>query len=118
MKTQKQVQVIERTEIKPTGLVLYEVLSSNGVDKHYVTIKGNEVFCTCEGFNGKYHKCYHTCQLVAAEHELIAEAKMNAYRHCYDDMAAEKVQSIEAVRRLSEAEETANAYYRMSFMPY
>ncbi len=49
---EKQVNVISRDVIKRTGLVLYEILSSNGVDRHYVTIKGNEVFCTCEGFNG------------------------------------------------------------------
>jgi hypothetical protein len=96
MKTQKQVQVIERTEIKRTGLVLYEVLSSNGVDTHYVTIKGTEVFCTCKGF--EYGKCYHSRELLAAECELVAEAKMNAYRTCYDDMAAEKTASIEAVK--------------------
>lgn len=110
-KTQKVVQVIARYFIKRNHAVVYSVRSSNGADTYCTTIiNGKATGCTCPATK----PCYHMVQLeakeaarkelVAAEHELVAERKMAAYLNAYDDMAAEKTASIEAVRQAAYAE--------------
>ena len=65
-KTQKTVTVISRDVIALTGVILYTILSSNGVDKYFATVKDASVFCECRGFQ-QYHYCYHSAYIVGAE---------------------------------------------------
>ncbi len=121
-KAQKVVNVIARYFMKRNGHVVYAVRSSNGVDTYCTTIiNGKATGCTCPATK----PCYHMIQLeakeaarkdlVAAESELVAEAKKTAYLNCYDDMAAAKVASIEAVREQTREEhEQEDRAYRMA----
>src|SRR5260221_5088620 len=128
---QKQVTILERKLIIRTGVILYTLLSSDGISKYFATVKDGKCFCECKGFG--FGKCYHSdfinvieslgVKLVAecvgysvykigetlveiskpsdwtaAVAEIQAERKMAAYLNTYDDMAAEKTASIEAVR--------------------
>ncbi len=84
MKTQtaKQVQVLNRYELKsngkPNGYVVYEVKSSNGVDTYKTTLKdGLAKSCTCPS----YKPCYHMTQLQEREAQRVnREAEKQAYR--------------------------------------
>ena len=65
-KTQKEVQVIARIEIKKNGIVVYQVRSSNGTDIYQVTVVRDHVNnCTCPARK----PCYHMVQLQEREDE-------------------------------------------------
>src|SRR5690348_1468135 len=70
VKTQKQVQVIARIELKQhPGIIVYKVRSSNGVDVYETVIAyGKASSCTCPATK----PCYHMTQLEAKEQERIA----------------------------------------------
>ena len=69
MKNQKSANIIERTECK-SGVVLYELLSSDGVTKYFVTVKDGKVdeatHQDCPGF-AHNHRCYHLTAINAVE---------------------------------------------------
>lgn len=140
-KTQKVVQVIARYFIKRNHAVVYSVRSSNGADTYCTTIiNGKATGCTCPATK----PCYHMVQLEVKEAarkeaekqtsdaqyieqlEAMAHYDVNAVASkivagvligdAYEVRDVELVQSLAQIRR--EAEETAAAYYRMSFMPY
>ena len=105
MLNQKQADILERKVLR-NGVVLYTILGSKGYT-YFITVTNGKVdeatHQDCPGFC-QFHKCYHVRDVLAMEGEIAAEAKMNAYRTCYDDMAAEKTASIEAVRQAAYAE--------------
>lgn len=121
---QKQVTILDKTEIKRTGVTLYTILSSDNVTKYFATSQaGKCTLCECKGFEIR-HTCRHAQyieQLEAMSHydvnavasKIVAGVLIG---DAYEVRGVELVQSLAQIRR--EAEETAAAYYRMSFMPY
>lgn len=63
-KTQKQVQVIARYQLKKNGHVVYSVKSSNGQDTYTTTlVNGKAAGCDC----ASRKPCYHMTQLEQRE---------------------------------------------------
>lgn len=109
---QKQVTILDKTEIKRTGVTLYTILSSDKVTKYFATSQaGKCTLCECKGFEIR-HTCRHAQYIEQVE--AMSHYDVNAVASkivtsvligdAYDDMAAEKVQSIEAVRQAAYAE--------------
>jgi len=66
----KSVNILSRDVIALTGVILYTILSSNGLDKYFATVKDGKVFCECKGFEYR-GTCRHAqyieqCELVAS----------------------------------------------------
>ena len=64
VKTQKQVQIIARVQIKRNGIVVYKVRSSNGADIYETTFYNGKA-CSCSCPSKK--PCYHMVQLQERE---------------------------------------------------
>jgi len=81
MKTQKQVQVIARYQLKRNGHVVYTVRSSSGQDTYTTTlVNGKATGCSCPCQSGH---CYHKPQLEAIEARR-QEAKRAAFVAAFD----------------------------------
>ncbi len=79
-KTQKQVQVLARYEIRRNGHVVYTVRSSNGQDTYTTTlVNGKATGCSC----ASRKPCYHMAQLEEKEASR-REDKRAAFVAMYD----------------------------------
>src|SRR5579885_1713979 len=93
--SQKVVNILSRTVIVRTGVILYEILSSDGETKYFATYKaGGEVFCECKGFEFR-GKCRHAEYIREAEatyrydilsqaEDIVAEAEQAAINASLD----------------------------------
>lgn len=106
----KTLTILDRTVIKATGIILYTLLSSNGVDHYFATVKDGKVTAHDCPAACNNCSCYHVVgierierDLAAAETELRNEAKMRAFKSAMHAQYASDP-------RLSEAEETARCY--------
>ncbi len=80
-KTQKQVQIIARVQIKRNGIVVYKVRSSNGKDEYQTTFfDGKATGCSCPATK----PCYHMTQLQERENERKAD---EVTRRCYYELS-------------------------------
>lgn len=87
VQAKKFVNVLERSVIARTGLVLYTILSSNGLDKYLITYQhgavDSETHQDCKGF-ARYGHCYHVDFILEQEAQIaqaggsIAEAMTDA----------------------------------------
>jgi hypothetical protein len=116
VQTHKVINVLDRTEIKANGVILYTLLSSNNVDKYFITIKNGKIDASthqdCLGFANCYH-CYHIEQI-----ESIEEARETVKQDEADEVSEQKM---DEMARYYEAEEaarqTARCYREMQYDP-
>lgn len=72
--TQSEVRIVHwmaRYTIKASGMVIYTVKPSGGIDEPYrVCIADGRATCSCKGYQA-WHHCYHADGLLAREQALL-----------------------------------------------